>query len=141
MNPTDAEIRDIFGTTKTIAVVGFSANPDRPSHYVAAFLKAKGYRVIPVNPGLAGQVYLGETAWADLAAIPKDIVVDMVDIFRRAEHVPPVVDQALAALPRLRTVWMQMGIRNEAAAEKARAKGIRVVQDRCPKVEMPRLGL
>jgi len=138
---TDAELRDIFRTTKTIAVVGFSANPERPAHYVAAFLKAKGYRVIPVNPGLAGQVHLGEKAHADLASIPKEIAVDMVDIFRRPEAVPAVVEEALAALPHLRTVWMQIGVGNETAAAMARAAGKRVVMNRCPKVEMPRLGL
>lgn len=138
---TDAELRDIFRTTKTIAVVGFSANPERPAHYVAAFLKAKGYRVIPVNPGLAGQVHLGETAHANLASIPKEIAVEMVDIFRRPETVPAVVEEALAALPHLRTVWMQIGVGNETAAAMAREAGKRVVMNRCPKVEMPRLGL
>ncbi len=135
------KIREILTRTKVIALVGYSANPDRPSNRVASFLKARGYRVIPVNPGLAGQVALGETVYPDLASIPKDIAVDMVDIFRRSEDVPPVVSDALASLPGLKTVWMQLGIRNEAAAEAARGRGVDVVQDRCPAIDIPRLGL
>ena len=138
---TDAELREILQTTKVIAVVGFSAKPDRASHYVAAFLQAKGYRVIPVNPGLAGQSFLGETVFADLAAIPAEIAVDMVDIFRAPEAVPGIVEEALAHLPALRTVWMQLGVISEEGAARARAAGKRVVMDRCPKMEIPRLGL
>lgn len=138
---TDAELREILQTTKVIAVVGFSAKPDRASHYVAAFLQAKGYRVIPVNPGLAGQSFLGETVFADLAAIPAEIAVDMVDIFRAPEAVPGIVEEALAHLPALRTVWMQLGVISEEGATLARAAGKRVVMDRCPKMEIPRLGL
>lgn len=138
---TDAELREILQTTKVIAVVGFSAKPDRASHYVAAFLQAKGYRVIPVNPGLAGQSFLGETVFADLAAIPAAIAVDMVDIFRAPEAVPGIVEEALAHLPALRTVWMQLGVISEEGATLARAAGKRVVMDRCPKMEIPRLGL
>lgn len=138
---TDAELREILQTTKVIAVVGFSANPERASHYVAAFLQAKGYRVIPVNPGLAGQSFLGETVFAELAAIPPEIAVDMVDIFRAPEAVPGIVDEALAHLPALRTVWMQLGVISEEGAARARAAGKTVVMDRCPKMEIPRLGL
>lgn len=138
---TDAELREILQTTKVIAVVGFSANPERASHYVAAFLQAKGYRVIPVNPGLAGQSFLGETVFAELAAIPAEIAVDMVDIFRAPEAVPGIVDEALAHLPALRTVWMQLGVISEEGAARARAAGKTVVMDRCPKMEIPRLGL
>ncbi|MPL71112.1 hypothetical protein DFO80_1386 [Rhodobacter sp. 140A] len=138
---TDAELREILQTTKVIAVVGFSAKPDRASHYVAAFLQAKGYRVIPVNPGLAGQSFLGETVFADLAAIPAEIAVDMVDIFRAPEAVPGIVEEALAHLPALRTVWMQLGVISEEGATLARAAGKRVVMDHCPKMEIPRLGL
>ncbi|MFC5737032.1 CoA-binding protein [Sinirhodobacter huangdaonensis] len=138
---TDAELREILQTTKVIAVVGFSAKPDRASHYVAAFLQAKGYRVIPVNPGLAGQSFLGETVFADLAAIPAEIAVDMVDIFRAPEAVPGIVEEALAHLPALRTVWMQLGVISAEGATLARAAGKRVVMDRCPKMEIPRLGL
>lgn len=138
---TDDIIREILTRTRVIALVGYSANPDRPSNRVAAYLKERGYRVLPVNPGLAGQQALGETVRTDLASIPKDIAVDMVEIFRRSEDVPPVVADALASLPGLKTVWMQLGIRNQAAATAARARGIDVIEDRCPAIEIPRLGL
>jgi uncharacterized protein len=134
--PTDSEIRDILTSVKTIAVVGWSPKPDRPSHGVAAFLKRRGYRVIPVNPGQAGQEALGETVVATLAEAGP---VDMVDIFRRSEEAGAVVDQAIAAGARV--VWMQLGVIDEAAAARARAAGLRVVMDRCPAIEIPRLGL
>ena len=134
------EIARILRQTRTIAVVGWSPNPDRPSHHVAAFLKAQGYRVIPVNPGHAGTSALGEVVRADLAALAGE-AVDMVDIFRRSEQVPEVVQAALAHLPGLRTVWMQLGVRSPEAAALARAKGVAVVEDRCPAIEIPRLGL
>ena len=133
------EIKEILTEAKVIAVVGISANPARPSYGVAAFLQARGYRIIPVNPGLAGQELLGEGVYADLAAIPAEIAVDMVDIFRRSEAVPEVVDAALAHLPALRTIWMQLGVMHEGAAAQARARGVRVVMDRCPKIDYPRL--
>jgi predicted CoA-binding protein len=95
-------------------------------------------RVIPVNPGHAGQMILDEQVHASLSDIPADIPVDMVDIFRRADAVPGIVDQALAHLPGLRTIWMQLGIRDPASAERARARGITVIEDRCPKIEFPR---
>jgi predicted CoA-binding protein len=117
--------------------VGVSANPVRPSFFVARYLSLKGYRVIPVNPGLAGQTLLGEVVCASLADCPKD--VDMVDIFRASEHVPPIVDDALEHLPALRTIWMQLGVRHAQAAAKARARGIDVVEDMCPKMEYQRL--
>ena len=135
----DPEIKQILTEAKVIAVVGISANPARPSYGVAAFLQARGYRIIPVNPGLAGQELLGETVYADLAAIPADILVDMVDIFRRSEAVPEVVEEALAHLPALRVIWMQLGVVHERAAEVARARGVTVVMDRCPKIDYPRL--
>ena len=138
---TDEMLREIFRETKVIAVVGFSANPARPSHYVAAYLQARGYRVIPVTPGLAGQQALGETVYADLAAIPAGIAVDMIDVFRTPEAVPGVVAEALSALPALKTVWMQLGVISPEGAAMAQAAGKRVVMDRCPKMEMPRLGL
>lgn len=136
---TDQDLREIFETTRTIAVVGFSNNPERASNKVANFLNSKGYRVIPVNPGLAGQGFLGEAVYADLASIPAGIEVDMVDIFRRSEMVPEVVTEALASLPHLRTIWMQLGVINDAAAAEARGAGKRVVMDRCPKIDYPRI--
>lgn len=136
--PTDADIARILTTVHTIAVVGWSPRPDRPSHGVARFLASRGYRVIPVNPGAAGQPALGTTVRASLADIAEP--VDMVDIFRRNEKVGPVVDAALA-LPGLRAIWMQLGVVNEPAAAVARARGIEVVMDRCPAIEIPRLRL
>lgn len=137
MTQTDDQIRDILSTVRTIAVVGFSANAARPSHFVARFLQGRGYRILPVNPGLAGQTLLGETVWPDLASVPDPI--DMVDIFRASDAVPAVVDEALA-LPRLpAAIWMQIGVVHDGAAAAARARGLRVVMDRCPKVEYPRL--
>lgn len=136
---TDDDIRRILTEVKTIAVVGWSPKPDRPSHGVAAFLKRKGFRVIAVNPGQAGQEALGEVVRASLAEI--DGAVDMVDIFRRSEEAGAVVDEALAALPGLKVVWMQLGVVDERAAARARAAGVEVVMDRCPAIEMPRLGL
>lgn len=133
----DDTLRAIFQQVRSFAVVGFSANPSRPSHYVSQFLQGKGYRIVPVNPGLAGQTMLGEAVHADLAAIPGD--VDALDIFRRSEHVFPIVEDALARFPHLKAIWMQLGVRDDAAADLARARGVRVVQDRCPKIEIPRL--
>ncbi len=133
----DARLRRILKATRTIACVGVSANPVRPSHYVARYLSLKGYRVIPVNPGLAGQMLFGERVAARLSEI--EGAVDMVDIFRRSEHVPPIVDEALARFPSLGCVWMQIGVVEEAAAGAARARGVEVVMDRCPKMEYQRL--
>jgi hypothetical protein len=135
----DPDLRRILTETRTIALVGWSPKPDRPSHRVAAFLKARGYRVIPVNPGQAGHQALGETVRASLSDIAEPI--DMVDIFRRSEEAGAVVDEALAALPGLKTVWMQLGVVDEAAAGRARAAGVEVVMDRCPAIDIPRLGL
>ncbi len=112
--PLDETISDILSTTRVIALVGWSPNPLRPSHRVAQFLHAHGYRVIPVNPGHAGAQALGETVRASLSEI--DAPVDMVDIFRRSELVLPVVEEALERFPDLRTVWMQLGVEHAAAA-------------------------
>lgn len=136
---TPADLRRILTAARTIAVVGLSPKPDRPSHGVAAFLQAKGHRVIPVNPGQAGGTILGEPVYASLSDIPADITIDMVDIFRASDAVPGVVDEALAALPGLRSIWMQLGVMHDEAAAKARAAGLDVVQDRCPKIEYPRV--
>lgn len=135
---TDDLIRDILTTTRTIALVGWSPKPDRPSNGVARYLAARGYRVIPVNPGFVGQEVLGEIVQARLSDIEGP--VDMVDIFRRSEEVGPVVDEALT-LAGVKTIWMQLGVVNAAAAETARAKGLNVVMNRCPAIEIPRLGL
>lgn len=138
-DPTDIQIKDVLTRAKVIAVVGWSPKPERPSHRVAAYLAAKGYRVIPVNPGVAGQTALGETIHAQLADIEGH--VDMVDIFRRSEEVAGVVDDALAAFPDLQSIWMQLDIRDDTAAAKAQARGVEVIMDRCPAIEIPRLGL
>ena len=130
-------LKDILTRTKTVAIVGVSANPVRPSYFVARYLGLKGYKVIPVNPGLAGQELLGETVRADLSEI--DGPVDMVDIFRRSEAVPEIVDAALAQFPDLGTIWMQIGVEHSEAAAKAEARGADVVQNRCPKIEYQRL--
>jgi hypothetical protein len=135
----DATLRRILTECRTIALVGWSPKPDRPSHRVAAFLAARGHRVIPVNPGQAGAQALGTTVRAQLAEI--DEPVDMVDIFRRSEEAGAVVDEALATLPGLRAVWMQLGVTDPAAAGRARARGVLAVMDRCPAIEVPRLGL
>ena len=135
--PTDADIRDILARARTIAVVGLSANPDRPSHAVAAFLAARGHRIVGVNPGLAGQTMFGEAVCARLADIPFD--VDMVDIFRPSDAVPAIVDEALARFPALDTIWMQLGVSHAEAAARARASGVNVVENRCPKIEYARL--
>ena len=132
-----SSIADILKRTRTIAVVGLSHKPERASNGVARYLHGRGYRVIGVNPGLVGQEMFGEVVVPDLASLPPE--VDMVDIFRRSEAVAPVVDAALEHLPNLRTVWMQLGVVNETAAEKARAAGVDVVMDRCPAIEYPHL--
>jgi len=140
-SPSDADLRRIFAETRTIAAVGVSANAVRPSHFVARYLWRRGFRVIPVNPAYAGQTLFGETVRATLADVPGDVEVEMVDIFRRSEEAGDVVDAALDHLaPRgLRTVWMQIGVRDAAAALRAEARGISVVMDRCPKIELQRL--
>ncbi|TGD66321.1 CoA-binding protein [Tabrizicola sp. WMC-M-20] len=135
----DAHIAGILTRCRTIALVGWSPNPDRPSHRVAVFLARQGYRVIPVNPGQAGQIALGETVRASLSEIEGH--VDMVDIFRRSDAAGAVVDDALARFPELVCVWMQLGVEDEAAAARARARGVEAVMNRCPAIEIPRLGL
>jgi predicted CoA-binding protein len=136
---TDDELRRILAGTRVVAVVGVSADPLRPSHAVASHFAGRGIRVIPVNPAHAGTTLFGEPVRAELADIPPDIPVDMVDIFRRSEQAGAIVDAALARLPGLRTIWMQIGVANPEAAARARARGIAVVQDRCPKIEYQRL--
>lgn len=134
---SDDYLKTILTRTKTVAVVGVSLNPVRPSYYVARYLGLKGFTVIPVNPGHAGKMLFGQTVHASLSEIKQP--VDMVDIFRRSEAVPPIVDEALAAFPDLRTVWMQIGVEHAEAAATAQARGIDVVMNRCPKIEYQRL--
>jgi predicted CoA-binding protein len=132
----DDTIRDILTTCRRIAMVGASANPDRPSFSVMAFLLARGHDVTPINPGLAGQTLQGRLVAATLAeAAP----LEMVDIFRAPDAVAPVVDAAIAAGAKV--VWMQLGVVNEPAAARARAAGLQAVMDRCPVIEARRLGL
>ena len=133
---SDDLIRKVLSEVRTIAVVGASINEDRPSHNVTKFLIAQGYNVIPVNPGQAGQEALGETVVATLAEAGP---VDMVDVFRRSEEAGAVADEAVRLGAKV--VWMQLGVVDEAAAERARMAGVQVVMNRCPAIEIPRLGL
>ena len=133
----DYYLADILRQTKTIALVGASPNPERPSHRVMAFLLRKGYRVIPVNPGQAGKDIQGQTVVASLADI--DEPVDMVDVFRAADSLPALVVEVLAMKTTPKAIWGQLSVRHDAAAEKAEAAGIKVVMDRCPAIEYPRL--
>ncbi len=139
MSYSDDHLREVLQGTKTIACVGVSMNPVRPSYFVARYLGLKGFRVIPVNPGHAGKRLFGQEIRASLADIPASIPIDMIDIFRRPEHVPPLVDEALAAFPDLKTVWMQIGVSHPQAARTARERGVTVIENRCPKIEYQRL--
>lgn len=130
-------IRNILRTVKTIALVGASNKEVRPSYFVMKYLLDKGYDVIPVNPGLAGQEILGRTVHARLKDIPHPI--DMVDIFRTSEAAGPVTDEALALDPRPKVIWMQLSVRNDEAAARAEAAGLQVVMNRCPKMEYGKL--
>lgn len=134
---TDATLRRILTTVRTIALVGWSPRPDRPSHGVARFLHARGYTVIPVNPGQAGTQALGTTVRASLSDISEP--VDMIDIFRRSDAAGAVVDQALATFPNLTAVWMQLGVSDPAAAARAEGKGVQAIMNHCPAIEIPRL--
>ena len=130
-------LHDILTRTKVIAAVGVSPNPIRPSYFVARYLGFKGYRVIPVNPRHAGKILFGEKVYAQLSDIKEP--VDMIDIFRKSEAVPAIVDEALACFANLKTIWMQIGVEHSAAAAKAEARGIDVIQNLCPKMECQRL--
>lgn len=134
-NASDQEIEAILRNTRTVAVVGLSDNPERESYQVAAYLKAHGYRIVPVNPN--AQEILGERAFPSLLDIPPDIEVDVVDIFRRPEFIPEIVEQAIARGAKV--VWMQKGLAHNAAADRARAAGLAVVMDRCMMAEHRRL--
>jgi predicted CoA-binding protein len=133
---TDAEIRDILLTTRRIAVMGASDRPERPSYGVAAFLADRGYEVTPVNPGIAGRVLHGATT---VAALDEAGPLDMVDVFRRSQDAGAVVDEAIRL--GARSVWLQLGVTDPAAGARARAAGLRFVEDRCPVIEWRRLGL
>jgi predicted CoA-binding protein len=134
-NYTDGYLRGILGRVKTIAMVGASTNWNRPSFFAMKYLQHKGYRVIPVNPGAAGQSLLGEKVYASLKEIPAK--VDMVDIFRNSAAAGPIVEDAIAiGAP---VVWMQLSVRNDEAAARAEAAGLDVVMNRCPKIEYGRL--
>lgn len=133
-NAGEEEIDAILASAKTIAVIGLSDKPNRDSHRVASYLQAHGYRVVPVNPQVAE--VLGERSYPDLMSVPPDIAIDVVDIFRRPEFIPRIVDAAIAR--GAKTVWMQLGLAHNAAADKARAAGLSVVMDRCMKIEHAR---
>ena len=133
----DAYIKNILTTTKTLALVGASANPARPSYIVLKYLSERGYKVIPVNPGLAGEKILGLEVVGSLKDIKEPL--DMVEIFRNSEAAGPITDEALALEPKPKVIWMQLSVRNDAAAARAEAHGVRVVMNRCPKIEFGRL--
>jgi uncharacterized protein len=133
----DSYIRGILNTVKTIAMVGVSPKDVRPSYFAFKYLTERGYRVIPVNPGLAGQELLGQKVYARLSDIPEP--VDMVDIFRASQYALPIVEEALTLKPRPQVIWMQLTIRNDEAAALAEANGLKVVMNRCPKIEYGRL--
>jgi predicted CoA-binding protein len=133
----DSYIRGILNTVKTIAMVGISPKDVRPSYFAFKYLLERGYRMIPVNPGQAGGEILGQKVYAKLAEIPEPI--DMVDVFRAPQYVPAIVEEALTLKPKPQVIWMQLGIRNDEAAKSAEAGGLKVVMDRCPKIEYGRL--
>jgi predicted CoA-binding protein len=133
----DSLIREILKATKRIALVGASANEARPSWIVTKYLIDRGYDVVPVNPGLAGQTLLGRTVYASLKEIPG--AIDMVEIFRNSQAAGPITDEALALDPPPKVIWMQLQVRNDEAAARAEAKGVTVIMNRCPKIEYGRL--
>jgi predicted CoA-binding protein len=133
----DEEIAELLKNARTIAIVGASDRPDRPSYGVMKFLQEWGYRVLPVNPQITGEHVLGEFVWRELGQI--GIPIDIVDIFRRSEMAGEAVDQAIFV--GAKAVWMQLGVINEDAAARAEAAGLKVVMDRCPHIEIPRLGV
>ncbi|MET0538220.1 MAG: CoA-binding protein [Xanthobacteraceae bacterium] len=133
----DSYIRGILNTVKTIAMVGVSANTSRPSYFAFKYLLERNFRMVPVNPVLAGQELLGQRIYAEVGDIPEP--VDMVDIFRSSRHALVIVRKALAMKPRPQVIWMQLGIRNDEAAALAEQNGLKVVMNRCPKIEYGRL--
>lgn len=133
----DSYIRGILNTVKTIAMVGVSPKDNRPSYFAFKYLLERGYHMIPVNPGQAGKEILGQEVYARLADIPEP--VDMVDIFRASQHVMPIVEEAVTLKPKPQVIWMQLTVRNDEAAKRAEDAGMKVVMDRCPKIEYGRL--
>ena len=137
MTPTDAELRSVLASARTIAVVGLSDKPDRDSNQIARYLQSQGYRVVPVNPMLSE--VLGEKAYPSVSTIPPEVRVDVVDIFRLSDQVPPVVDEAIAR--HVPTVWMQLGVEHADAAARARERGVKVFENLCIMVQHRRLGI
>ncbi|MGE5166942.1 MAG: CoA-binding protein [Sphingobacteriales bacterium] len=133
----DGYIRGILNTVKTIATVGISPKDSRPSYFAFKYLLERGYHMIPVNPGQAGKEILGQRVYANLAEIPEPI--DMVDIFRGSSYVPEIVNEAIALKPKPKVIWMQLTVRNDEAAKRAEEAGMKVVMNRCPKIEYGRL--
>ena len=133
----DSYIRGILNTVKTIAMVGASAKDNRPSYFAFKYLMERGYNMIPINPGLGGKELLGRKIYGRLAEVPEPI--DMVDVFRASKYALPVVQEALTLNPKPRVIWMQLSVRNDEAAALAEANGMKVVMDRCPKIEYGRL--
>tara|TARA_B100001287_G_scaffold120732_1_gene101758 strand:- start:21 stop:488 length:468 start_codon:yes stop_codon:yes gene_type:complete len=137
MSLSDRLLREILKSTKTIAMVGLSMNETRPSYFVGRYLHKRGYKIIPINAGHGGKNFFGQVVKCSIDEI--DEPVDMVDIFRKPEAVPQIVDDSLAKLKGLKTIWMQIGIKHESSAQKARQLGLNVIEDRCPKIEHQRL--
>jgi predicted CoA-binding protein len=134
---TDSYIRGILKTVKTIAMVGISPKENRPSYFAFKYLLERGYRMIPVNPGQAGKAILGQKVYSRLSEIPEP--VDMIDIFRSSADVPPIVEETIMLRPKPRVIWMQLTVRNDEAAKRAEDAGLKVVMNRCPKIEYGRL--
>ena len=137
MSVSDIFLKDILTATKTIAMVGLSMNETRPSYFVGRYLHTRGYKIIPVNAGHGGKSFFGHLVRSSIDEINEP--VDMVDIFRKPEAVPEIVDDSLAKLKGLKTIWMQIGIKHESSAQKARQLGLNVIEDRCPKLDHQRL--
>ena len=135
MTPSDAELRTLLAEAHTIAVVGLSPNPMRPSHSVSLYMKQAGYRIVPVNPG--HKEVLGEKSYRSLTDAARDHAIDIVNVFRRSEHVGPIVDEAIAVRPRL--IWLQLGVTDPAAERRAEAAGVPFVMDLCLAIEHERL--
>lgn len=137
LNDSDAELREILSTVKTIALLGVSPNEDRPSYHVMEFLLQKGYRVLPVNPGQAGKEILGASVYASLSDIPEP--VDMVEVFRASNAVAGIVDEILSLKAQPKVLWTQLGVIDVDAGKRAHDAGLKVVMNRCPAIEHPRL--